>query len=333
MAKGDLELGVSTATDSTRMKKHAADNRMLALVACFLGLQVSYVTWGYLQERVMTQEYKSGKFSSSAFLVFENRVFALLLALIIVMYNRYNSKTSHGDAPLYAYIPSSLSNSISSWSQYEALKYVSFPSQVLSKSCKIIPVMLVGILVNHRSYPLVEYVEALLISSGATVFTLFGSSAHGAERTDSYVGIGLLLSYLFCDSFTSQWQSRVYKKHGIDQYQMMLGVNFWSIVLTGISLVQSGEGLESIAFILADSLAMYHMALLAIASAVGQLFIFYTIKEFGPVIFTIMMTTRQILSLILSCIVFSHPLNAASWAASALVFGVVINRIKRKGSE
>lgn len=100
-----------------------------------------------------------------------------------------------------------------------------------------------------------------------------------------------------------------------------------------MSLLQSGEGLSSFAFILADSLAMYHMILLAAASAVGQLFIFYTIKEFGPVIFTIMMTTRQILSLILSCMVFHHPLNAASWAAAALVFGVVINRIKRKGTD
>jgi adenosine 3'-phospho 5'-phosphosulfate transporter B2 len=91
--------------------------------------------------------------------------------------------------------------------------------------------------------------------------------------------------------------------------------------------------LESIAFILADSLAMYHMILLAVASAIGQLFIFYTIKEFGPVIFTIMMTTRQILSLILSCIVFSHPLNLASWCGAILVFAVVLNRIKRKGSD
>lgn len=33
----------------------------------------------------------------------------------------------------------------------------------------------------------------------------------------------------------------------------------------------------------------------AITSATGQLFIFYTIKQFGPVVFTIIMTTRQVL--------------------------------------
>ena len=226
----DMEVGLN------RVKQ--PDNRALKLLVCFIGLQVSYVSWGYLQERVMTQDYAHGKFTSSAFLVFENRVFALFLALGIVLFNQRKTDVASGEAPLYAYIPSSLSNSVSSWSQYEALKYVSFPSQVLSKSCKVIPVMIVGILVNNKSYPLIEYAEAIIISSGATIFTLFGKpSSASSEKGDSVVGISLLLLYLFCDSFTSQWQSRVYKKHNIDQFQMMLGVNFWSIVLTGVSLL------------------------------------------------------------------------------------------------
>lgn len=50
------------------------------------------------------------------------------------------------------------------------------------------------------------------------------SSAH----TDTSYGLTLLLLYLFCDSFTSQWQSRVYKSYGIDQYQMMLGMYGWT---------------------------------------------------------------------------------------------------------
>ena len=50
------------------------------------------------------------------------------------------------EAPYHYYAPASLSNSISSWAQYEALKYVSFPTQVLSKSCKVIPVMLVSLI-------------------------------------------------------------------------------------------------------------------------------------------------------------------------------------------
>lgn len=49
--------------------------------------------------------------------------------------------------------------------------------------------------------------------------------------------------------------------------------------------------------------ALFHVVTLSITSATGQLFIFYTIKKFGPIIFTIIMTTRQMVSLVVSAIV------------------------------
>ena len=44
--------------------------------------QASYLTWGYLQEKVMTTEYTTGRFPSAAFCVFSNRVFAIVVAAI-----------------------------------------------------------------------------------------------------------------------------------------------------------------------------------------------------------------------------------------------------------
>jgi adenosine 3'-phospho 5'-phosphosulfate transporter B2 len=117
--------------------------RYAKLVFCFLGLQVSYVLWGLVQEYLMTKEYAGGKFKSSSFCVFGNRILALLISLGIVMFRKATATAPMKEAPFYAYAPSSLSNTLSSWAQYEALKFLSFPTQTLSKSCKIIPVMLV----------------------------------------------------------------------------------------------------------------------------------------------------------------------------------------------
>ena len=119
-------------------------SRNVKLLFCFVGLQISYVLWGVVQEQLMTQEYKFGKFKSSAFCVFGNRFLALFISLAIVLVRRVTMSKPMKVAPYYWYAPSSLSNSLSSWAQYEALKFVSFPTQVLSKSCKIIPVMLVS---------------------------------------------------------------------------------------------------------------------------------------------------------------------------------------------
>lgn len=117
------------------------------LLFCFIGLQVSYVLWGITQENLMTTTYSFGKFTSSAFCVFGNRFLALLVAFIIVAYKNQNLNVFF-NVPFYHFAPASLSNTLSSWAQYEALKYVSFPIQVLSKSCKVIPVMFVSLIFN-----------------------------------------------------------------------------------------------------------------------------------------------------------------------------------------
>jgi len=140
-----LEEGRQQDRNSTENKyDKLAFWRYMKLAFCFCGLQVSYVLWGLVQENLMTQEYSAGKFKSSSFCVFGNRFLALLIALGIVGFKRLTSHTPMKEAPFYYYAPASLSNTLSSWAQYEALKYLSFPTQTLSKSCKIIPVMLVS---------------------------------------------------------------------------------------------------------------------------------------------------------------------------------------------
>lgn len=53
--------------------------------------------------------------------------------------------------------------------------------QVLSKSCKVIPVMLMGKVISRNKYELYEYVTAVLISVGMVLF-MFGSH-------DDYAGL------------------------------------------------------------------------------------------------------------------------------------------------
>lgn len=334
IAKRNARNGDDKWDNEKYSKREENSWRYWKLLFCFIGLQASYLSWGLVQEIVMTKSYTNGKFKNSAFCVFSNRFFALIIALLVVLYKRLTSPKPLKEAPFYLYAPCSLSNSLSSWAQYESLKYVSFPTQVLSKSCKIIPVMLVGMLVNRRTYALMEYLEAALITGGVTVFTLSEktSPAHLQQASDSSFGVLLLALYLACDSFTSQWQSKVYKSYSVDQFQMMLGVNAWSLLLTGLTLYQSGELVSSFAFVLSDPSALMHVTILSVTSATGQLFIFYTIKEFGPVTFTIMMTTRQILSLFLSLLWFGHTIGLLGWLSSLSVFGVVFYRIFRKSN-
>jgi adenosine 3'-phospho 5'-phosphosulfate transporter B2 len=45
----------------------------------------------------------------------------------------------------------------------------------------------------------------------------------------------------------------------------------------------------------------------------GSLFISFTIKSFGALVFATIMTTRQFLSILLSALVFRNPLSGGQW--------------------
>ena len=307
------------------------------LAFCFSALQISYLTWGYMQELIMTTTFKptnsspEGKFPSAAFCVFSNRFLAVIVALIAVRI-KHGSFFANNKAPLWAFTPCALSNTMSSWSQYASLKYVSFPVQTVFKSSKIIPVMIMGKVLKGTTYPWAQYVEAALITFGVAIFSVLSKSSDKETATE-LIGLIYLLCYICSDCFTSQWQDKVYTKYGrlnVDPYQMMLGVNISAICITTAGLILSGDVPKVVEFLQVNPLALRYNIITAITSASGQLAIFYTIKEFGPIVFTIIMTTRQMFSICISAVVFGHHISPMAATGAALVFGVLFHQIRKK---
>lgn len=314
--ENDIETGSQQRTEKTKSISGTA----IKLVCCAVGLQGAYLTWGVLQERVMTKAYGNKDapewFKESEFLVFMNRFSAMLLSGTWILLRRQGR---HG-APFLKYLFSSLSNILSSWCQYEALKYVSFPTQVLGKASKMIPVMLMGKIVSKKTYHYYEYFIAGMISVGVSLFLLsVATGKHNSAQT-SLSGFCLMLGYMLFDSFTSNWQSKLIVEYKLTSVQVMFGTNVFSTLFTGVSLIQNGGMFSSITFIYQHPDFGYHASIISLASAIGQLFIFYTIANFGPLVFTAIMVTRQMFSMLLSCIIYHHYLAPQAILGILVVF-------------
>ncbi|KAM6128372.1 LOW QUALITY PROTEIN: adenosine 3'-phospho 5'-phosphosulfate transporter 1 [Pterocles gutturalis] len=293
--------------------------QVFKLLFCAAGLQASYLTWGVLQERVMTRTYGTEmdpgeKFKDSQ-LVFMNRILAFTVA---GLYCALTKQPRHG-APMYKYSFASLSNVLSSWCQYEALKYISFPTQVLAKASKD-PVMN-GKLVSRKSYEYWEYLTAALISVGVSMFLLSSAHKHMSTVT-TFSGVVLLAGYIVFDSFTSNWQDALFTYK--ISVQMMFGVNVFSCLFTVGSLLEQGALLESVGY--GRHSEYGHAVLLSVCSACGQLFIFYTINQFGAAVFTIIMTLRQAFAILLSCLIYGHTVSVGGLGV-AVVFMALFLRV------
>ncbi|CAM9173924.1 unnamed protein product, partial [Phaeothamnion confervicola] len=216
--------------DNSTMTKDQVFKRLITLA---IGLNVTFVIWG---ERILKMEYGRGEFFTYSYgLVFTNRFLGLLLSGAFL----YHSRPAWSKAVAYEYSFPSVSNMMSSWCQYEALKYVTFPTQVLSKSFKMVPIMIMGKMLGNKEYPFYDYVVAGLIALGCTLFLTstegisLGTDVFGQVegRGGVVCGLMLLVLYLVFDSFTSQWQSRMFTKHrDLSPIQMMFLMNAFSTI-------------------------------------------------------------------------------------------------------
>ena len=190
-----------------------------------------------------------------------------------------------------------------------------------------------GRLISGKTYPLYEYGVAVVIGAGVTMFIVGDKASYDDSKSTQTSGVLLLLGYLMFDSFTSQWQGHMFTTYKLSPYQMMVGINSFSACFTFISLLQSGELWTSLDFLGQNPEAMTHILGFAVAGASGQMFIYYTIKTFSPLVFTMISTTRQMISIILSTIIFGHTISRDSFIGAIVVFTSVLYRAYRKYSE
>ena len=307
------------------------------LVFCSLMLNAIFVMWGALQERMLTRRYPryTGEyFTYSYALVFTNRFWTLIMSGLLMLYLKpRRSQTT----VIYEYSFPSISNMLSSWCQYEALRYVSFPATTLFKSFKLAPVMAMGKLLGNKTYPQYDYFVALMIGVGICMFMTstddlrFGYDVYGDQVSTAWTGIMLLFLYLLFDSFTSQFQSRMFQRHqDLSMVELMFATSAFSTVLSFITLVHTKELYPAINFVMEHSEIHLHFLLFSVCSTIGQLFIFYTIRNFGAVVFTLIMTTRILLSIALSCVLYGHKVTASGFFGLMLVLAAVLYRIRRK---
>jgi adenosine 3'-phospho 5'-phosphosulfate transporter B2 len=300
-----------------------------------VGLNVSFCIWGLVQERILTQTYNGDFFGYSYGLVFLNRLGGLVLSTVLMYYFQVEWVKS----PLWEYSFPSVANMLSSWCQYKALEYVTFPTQMLAKAFKIVPVMLVGKFMLNKTYESYEYVSAGAIGFGLYLFLDSSENVNLTQNNfgdkegvrGAWCGVVLLLLFLFFDSFTGQWQTRMFQLNkALSPLQMMLIMNAFSAVFSFITLVHQEKLTPALTFVYTHPEIILHLVIFCICSTVGQLFIFYTVKNFGAVVFSIIMSMRILFSTLLSCFVYSHPITEMGLLGMAIVFSTIFLRIRRK---
>lgn len=203
-----------------------------------------------------------------------------------------------------------------------ALRWVPYPTQVIGKSAKPIPVMILGVLIGHKRYAFQRYFFVLLIVFGVVLFMMKESKVNTAAATEQVIGIGevLLILSLSMDGLTGAIQERMRAAHSPTAQHMMLAMNAWSTAIVLVAIIITGELFEFISFASRYPYVLSNLALLAVTGAVGQLFIFSMVSSFGPLACSVVTTTRKFFTVLFSVIFFGNALTSRQWLGAFLVF-------------
>ncbi|KAL7418935.1 UDP-galactose transporter [Cryptotrichosporon argae] len=233
-----------------------------------------------------------------------------------------------------------------------SLRHISYPTMVLGKSCKLIPVLVLNVLLYRRRFSSSKYLIVALVTIGISMFMLFDpkKGRKGKGGADSAWGLGLLLVNLVIDGLTNSTQDHLFHLHpGFSGQQMMLCMSLMSQLLllpllvlplpahassllalfpTPLSssavrppVLLSPPALStSLAFVRAHPSALAPLLAYAALGGVGQLFIFETIAHFGSLTLVMVTVTRKLFTMLLSVAVYRHQLAPGQWAGVAVVF-------------
>jgi len=266
-------------------------------------------------------------FENSQFLIFWNRFTATLMTSVYLFVIQRKTKSTVG---FYKYSYASLSNLLSSWFRYEALKLVSFTTVIIVKGSRLFPIMFVNKLMKKTKFHPLDWLTAFLLCSGSIVYMKFKDLSHDEDGLDaSLSGILCLILYILFDSFTSNYQEKLCD-HNIKGIELAFGTSFFTTLLLASSLAYQNGFTEAIDFLQNHEKITLHVTALALSSAFSQVIIAYTIKYFGAVIFTIFMIAKIIPQVLLSYFLYEGDFEVGGWVGIGIVFAGLVLKITHK---
>ncbi|KAM3178587.1 hypothetical protein ACTXT7_002290 [Hymenolepis weldensis] len=306
------------------------NNSVGYLIFCAFGVFCSYFLYGILQEAITKTKYGPSK-ESFRYILSVLFIQCLINALFAKIALKVRLEPEVKKVATKDYALCALSYIGAMFSSNTSLHYVDYPTQVVGKSIKPIPVMLLSVIWARRRYPLRRYLFVGMITAGVILFMYKGDSSKNEASDGLGWGHLLLLVSLTLDGFTGGMQEDFRSRTHVGPYSLMMKLNLWSVLYLWFGVVANNELFAFLVFIKSYPFVLVNILLFGIVSAVGQMFIYTMIINFGSLMCSIVTTTRKFFTVLGSVALFGHAISTQQILGAALVFsGLLADQIMGK---
>jgi len=291
----------------------------LTFVVLVGGVYACYMGFGVYQEKIYVAVYDGESFTWTSTLLFVQCVANAIMALMVLRWS--GTSLAFNMSPLAFALPG-FTYIAAMYCSNEALKFVSYPTQVLAKSCKPIPVMFMGMLFFRKRYSVSQMINVGLITVGIALFLLKPSK--GNDGQDAIEGLVLLAASLLFDGFTGSLQEKIFRTSKAHPGHSMFFFNAWSSLYLFIFAIFSGDLIPAFSFMMRHPEILFDLSVFIVASCIGQLCIHSLVHAYGALVLTLVTTTRKFFTILFSVLVFGHALTTMQWVGVAVVFAALM---------
>ena len=245
-----------------------------------------------------------------------------------------------------------------------SLHYVSYPTKVVFKSAKLIPVMIVSTIMNpSKEFGCLDYLSASLLCLGAAGYS-YGTGKDGKDNSTSFVGIALLASSIVCDAIVPNFQQKLMAPRysalptkaseegtsilvptavspsrsccdlltgslnggglGLTAGELMVNVNAVGFLGLLTYMIFSGSLVSSIAMALSSPMLLVYLTLIGLGLSVAVLAYTRLIESAGSVVAVAVATLRKVATVVLSYIIFPKALLRIHVVSMLLVLSGIL---------
>ncbi|KHJ87618.1 UAA transporter family protein [Oesophagostomum dentatum] len=202
--------------------------------------------------------------------------------------------------------------------------YLNYPTQVIFKCCKLIPVLIGGIIIQGKRYGCLDVLAAGLMSLGLVMFTLADNRVSPNFDPRGYL---MISGALVADAVIGNVQEKHMKKYGGSSNEMVLYSYSIGSVYIFVITILTGEFFDAFTFFLNNPWKTYGYGFIfGILGYLGVNVVLTLIKVCGALVAVTVTTLRKALTITLSFILFSKPFTVDYvWAGLVILLAIYLN--------
>lgn len=209
-----------------------------------------------------------------------------------------------------------------------SLAYISYPTKIIFRSCKLIPTMVFATFINKQKFSSTEYLCALAICAGLVVFT---SASWKLSPTFNPFGLILVTISVFGDSLLPNLQENLFSS-GASRLEVTVYTNFFTLIAMTCTTYISGDLIGIIKHASEDYHLAVYMTIYICISYVAISSFMTVIKRYGAVTGALIGTARKAMTLMLSFLLFPKKFSWQYLIGIILVLGglLISSLVKHK---